>query len=85
MATTREKVRTKTISLIEDIKPLLIEKLDKLLDSGAIDFETTEDNYKLPKHIMQALGDYFIFLNTNHCATSADKKEIKNLINHIYG
>ncbi len=34
---------------------------------------------------MQALGDYFIFLNTNHCATSADKKEIKNLINHIYG
>jgi hypothetical protein len=84
MATTKEEVRRKTISLIEEIQPKLIEKLDKILDSGAIDFESTDDNYKLPKHIMQALGDYLIWYYSNHYATRADKKEVKNLIEHIY-
>ena len=53
MATTKEKVREKVISMLEDeLHRNLITKLDNLLDSGAIDFESEDDNYKLPKQIM---------------------------------
>lgn len=36
MAITKEKLRENTISIINDLEPTLIEKLDTLLDSGAI-------------------------------------------------
>lgn len=76
--TTKENVREKTLSLLDDAHELLIKKLDILLDSGAINFEDEDNNYKLPKHIMQALGDSMIRLYSNPHASAKDKKQIKN-------
>ena len=77
--TTKENVRAKVVDMIEnDLPQILIEKLDYLLDSGAIDFEKEDDNYKLPKHIMQALGNMMSRLYSHPHATRAEKKQIKN-------
>ena len=54
--TTKEKVRSKVVAMLDDIRPHLEKKLDYLLDSGVIDFENTEDNYLVPKNIIQALA-----------------------------
>lgn len=79
MATTKEKVRAKVVDMIEnDLPKILIEKLDFLLDSGAIDFDSEDDNYKLPKQIMQALGNTTTRLYSNPHASAKDKKQIKN-------
>ena len=39
MATTKEDVRAKVIELLDDIRPHLEERLDKLLESSAINYE----------------------------------------------
>ena len=80
MATTKENVREKVISMLEDeLRRNLIIKLDNLLDSGAIDFDSEDDNYKLPKHIMQVLGNSMSRAYTNPHATTKDKKQVRNL------
>lgn len=56
MATTKENVRAKVLTLLDDIRPHLEEKLEKLLDSGAINFEQEDDTWGLPKDIIQALA-----------------------------
>jgi hypothetical protein len=56
MATTKENIRSKVIEMIDDHRKTMEEKLDALLDSGHIDFENTEDNYRLPKLIVCALA-----------------------------
>jgi hypothetical protein len=56
MATTKENVKKKTIELIHDMVPHLEKCLDKLLDSGAIDFNCELDNWALPKEIMCAMA-----------------------------
>jgi hypothetical protein len=38
--TTKENVRKKTLDLLDDVHQELIKKLDILLDSGAIDYES---------------------------------------------
>lgn len=76
--TTKENVREKTLSLLDEAHKSLIKKLDILLDSGAINFEDEDNNYKLPKQIMQALGDSMIRLYSNPHASAKDKKQIKN-------
>lgn len=76
MATTKENVRAKVVDMIEnDLPSILIEKVDKLLDSGAINFENYEDNYLLPKLIMQALGTCMSRLYSNPHATAKEKKK----------
>lgn len=76
---TKESVRQKTIDCLENVYPTLIEKLDFLLDSGAINFSEHEDNYNLPKIIVQALGETMSRLYSNPYASKADKKELKNI------
>ena len=79
MGTTKEKVRAKVVDMItNDLPKSLIEKLDKLLDSGAINFEQEEDNYRLPKLIMVALSEYMNWSYSPPYPTRADKKQIKN-------
>lgn len=56
MATTKQNVRAKVIELLNGLKPMLESKLDTLLDSGVIDFEKEDNNWGLPKDIMQALA-----------------------------
>ena len=78
MATTKEKTRERVIELIENLKPTMLEKLDVLLDSGAIDFESEDDNYKLPKHIMVAICASMEREFINPYATRKEVKQIKN-------
>ena len=78
--TTKENVREKTLSLLDEAHESLIKKLDILLDSGAINFEDEDNNYKLPKHIMQALGDSMIRYFSNPHASAKDKKQIYPLV-----
>ena len=78
MATTKENVRAKVVEMIENgLSKILIEKLDYLLDSGAINFEEEDDNYILPKQIMVALGNTMSRLYSNPYASAKDKKQIK--------
>ena len=76
--TTKENVRKKTLDLLDDAHQELIKKLDYLLDSGAIDYESEDHNLKLPKQIIQALGHTMIRLFENPHATRQDKKQVKN-------
>jgi hypothetical protein len=77
MATTKEKVRERVIELLDDIRPLLEKRLDYFLEISNIDYEKEEDNYRLPKYIMQALSEYMLFINTNQYATRKDKDKVK--------
>lgn len=72
MATTKEKVREKVIGLLDDIRPHIETKLDKLLESGLIDFDNEDDNYALPKDIMQALARVMEFQYKRHCVNRKD-------------
>jgi hypothetical protein len=77
--TTKENVREKTIDCLNHVYPTLVEKLDNLLDSGAINFEEYEDNYILPKLIVQALGGEMTRLYSNPHASRAEKRDLKNI------
>lgn len=77
MATTKEKVRERVIELLDDIRPLLEKRLDYFLEISNIDYEKEEDNYSLPKFIMQALGEYMVRINTYQSATRKEKDKIK--------
>lgn len=74
--TTKESIRSKVIEMLDDIRPHLEKKLDYLLDSGAIDFENTEDNYLVPKNIMQVLAKEMGFQYENFRADRKTKKQI---------
>ena len=77
MATTKENVRAKVIGLLDHIRPHLEVKLDKLLDSGAIDFENEPDDYSLPKDIVQALAREMEYQYARHLVRRKDKEKIK--------
>ena len=86
MATTKEKVKERVIEMLDDIRPHLENKLDKLLNSDFIDFEKEDDNYYLPKNIMQALAREMEFQYENVHATRADNRKINELYRAIrYG
>lgn len=59
--TTKENVKAKVLGLLDDIRPHLEKKLEKLLNSDVIDFENEPDNYALPKDIIQVLAREMAF------------------------
>lgn len=67
--------------MLDDIRPHLERKLDKLLDSGIINFEEEDDNWALPKDIMQALAREMEFQYAVHCVRAKDKKKVKLFYN----
>lgn len=81
MAITKKQVEQKTDELIRDLSKVLKGRVDYLLHSGAIDLESYEDNFYLPKIIINAVlkstaNDF------PYCPPKSDKKahkEIKNL------
>lgn len=76
--TTKEDVREKVIELLNDIRPHLEKKLDKLLDSGAIDFDNESPYWGLPKEIMCALAKEIEFQYKHHDPPRGYKKKINN-------
>lgn len=83
MATTKENVREKVLTLLDDIRPHLEHKLEKLLDSGVIDFEKESDNWVLPKDIMQALAKEIAWQYKHHSPPYGYKKKIEIFYNNM--
>ena len=84
-----QRYGSKCLSLsksIEGNRPHLEKKLDELLKSDFIDFEKEDDNYYLPKNIMQALAREMEFQYANVRATRSDNRKINKLYRAIrYG
>ena len=76
MATTKEKVKLKVIELLNDSIQRFEEKTNKLLNSGVIDFENEDDDWGLPKDIVQALAMDLSWQYKRPKETKADKKRI---------
>lgn len=83
MATTKENVRAKVLTLLDDIKPLLEQKLEILLDSGLIDFEKEYDTWALPKEIMQALAKEMAWQYKHPNPPYGYKKRIEDFFNNM--
>jgi hypothetical protein len=83
MATTKENVREKVLTLLDDIRPHLEHKLEKLLDSGVIDFEKESDNWALPKDIMQALAKEMAWQYKHPNPPYGYKKKIERFYNNM--
>lgn len=80
MATTKENVRAKVLTLLDDIRPHLEDKLLKLLESELIDFEKEENTWVLPKDIIVAMAKEVIF----QYSQLYPKRGYKERINKIY-
>jgi len=74
---TKEQIREKTIELINQLPEWLPERLESLLQSGAIDFPSETDSYHLPKLIMCALGREIEW--QYYPSTKKEQKKISNL------
>ena len=83
MATTKENVRAKVLTLLDDIRPHLEQKLEKLLDSGLIDFEEEDDNWRLPKDIIQALAKEMAWQYKHQKTPYGYKKRIELFFNNM--
>lgn len=81
--TTRENVRAKVVELLKDLKPILESKLDILLDSGVIDFDKEDDNWALPKDIMQALAKEMAWQYKHPNPPYGYKKKIERFFNNM--
>lgn len=53
---TKEEFIMRVAEMIPDLTSLVMDRARKLMDSGAIDLEEWENNYRLPKIFMQAMG-----------------------------
>lgn len=80
MATTRRNITKRTNELIKNLNKYIKEDVKKLLDSGAINLDEYEDNYKLPKMMIAAILERQA--EKEYCPpypTRKDNKEIKNM------
>ena len=75
---TKNQARKKTRELIRNYSELMREKLERALTCGALNLDSYEDNYKLPRIILSALLEDAKERNYNYLSIK-DKKESKNL------
>jgi len=78
---TKTQFRKKTKALKKDISKLIDNRIEKAINSGAIDFDQYEDNYLLPKIFMSAVGFEIEF--AFRPLTKQDIKERNNLKLHL--
>lgn len=83
MATTKENVRAKVCTLLDDIRPHLEQKLEKLLDSGLIDFEKEDNNWGLPKDIIIAMAEEIAWQYKHPNPPYGYKKRIENFYRNM--
>lgn len=83
MATTREEIKLKVLTLLDDIRPHLEMKLEKLLDSGLIDFEKEEYNWALPKDIITAMAKEVEFQYARPYPKRGHKKRLDKIFRAI--
>ena len=81
--TTKENVKAKVLDLLDDIRPHLEKKLETLLNSGVIDFENEQDNYALPKDIIQVLAREMAFQYAVPFPKHGYKKQLDEMFHAI--
>lgn len=83
MGTTKENIRVKVYTLLDDIRPHLEQKLEKLLDSGLIDFEKEENTWALPKDIIVAMAKEVTYQYSNPSPKRGYKKRLDKIFRAI--
>jgi len=81
--TTQDAVKEKVEEMLSDLKPWMLEKVNHLFKSGAIDFEAESDSYSLPKLILCALAREMEVQYTPLSITKTEKTKIKRLYAHL--
>lgn len=83
---TKEQTIEKVENLIVDIQKHMTERLEQIINSGAINFEEYNNDYILPKMIIQALlqkeQNLYQFPKGFYNERKL-KKEVKNIYNHL--
>lgn len=74
---TKTQFRRKTKSLKKEVNKLIDQRIEKVIQSGAIDFSKYENNYLLAKIFMSAMGSEIEFQFKPH--NKEDIKERNNL------
>ena len=80
---TKKQVRSKTSELIRNCSASMRKNIEKVLESGAVNIGSYEDNYLLPKIILVALLKEEIFQYEPHSEKRKIEKEINNIYAHI--
>lgn len=76
---TREELTEKCKELFEQVSEHMPKDLEKLLDSGAVDWETAENNYLLPRKIICAI---LMHEQWEYKPLSDSRKEKREIINY---
>ncbi len=76
----REVLESRVLELIDDTSATMKLKVKKVLDSGAIDIDSADDNYVLPKIILRALlKDAEFSIGSPIGKERMTKKEVDNI------
>ena len=81
-AITKAQVKEKVMGMVKDLPSFFSKKVDKILSSGAVDLESYDDNFMLPKIIMVAIASEL----ADQYRLSGNRKfssEVKNLISFL--
>jgi hypothetical protein len=74
---TETQFRKRTKSLKREVNKLIDDRIEKILRSGALSLEDHEDDYRLPKIFMSAMGAEISF--QFRPSSSDGQKEVKNI------
>ena len=83
MKTTKEQVKEKVLVLYDDYRERMEKSLDRVLNFGKIDFDSSPDNWQLPKEIMQAIARDMERYYKNPDATRSDNRRVNKIENTI--
>lgn len=76
----RKVLESRVLELIDDTSATMKHKVKKVLDSGAIDIDSADDNYVLPKIILRALlKDAEFSIGSPIGKERMTKKEVDNI------
>ena len=73
---TKEEFIMRVAEMIPDLTSLVMDRARKLMDSGAIDLEEWDNNYRLPKIFMQAMGKE---IASQYRTTDRDLPTVENI------
>ena len=77
---TEEKFFEKLNEMLPDVQRVILQKAKKVFSSGAVDTESYEDNYLLPKIFLSAMGKEIEFL---YLPTTNKDIKVKNNLSYF--
>ncbi len=78
---TKTQFRQKTKSMKKDVNKFIDEKIEKLLVSGCIDLESAENDFRLPKCFMSAIGHEIKWQYAPH--SKEGKETVENMTHFL--